>query len=49
MRNKINYEDHIDQANVSLTSINERCIFNETPNYHVVENKICDFMHDIPQ
>jgi len=49
IRNKINYEDHINQANVSITGIKERCIFNEVPNYHVVENIVCDFMHDIPE
>lgn len=49
IRNKINYKDHINQANVSITGIKERCIFNDVPNYHVVENIVCDFMHDIPE
>lgn len=49
IRNKINYENDICQANISLIGINERCIFNEVPNYHVVKNIVCDFMHDIPE
>lgn len=49
IRNKINYEDHFNQANVLITGIKERCIFNDLPNYHVVENIVSDFMHDIPE
>lgn len=31
------------------TGINELCIFNEIPNFHVVNNSVCDFMHDITE
>lgn len=49
LRNKINYESDLIQANVSVTGLNERCIFNDVPNFHVTENIVCDFMHDVPE
>lgn len=47
LRDKLNYDTDVNLNNSSLTGVNERCIFNEVPSYHVTENCICDFMHDI--
>lgn len=49
LRNKINYESDLIQDNVSVTGLNELCIFNNIPNFHVTENIVCDFMHNIPE
>ncbi|KAE9528505.1 hypothetical protein AGLY_012076, partial [Aphis glycines] len=49
LRNKINYESDLIQNNVSVTGLNERCIFNDIPNFHITGNIVCDFMHDIPK
>lgn len=47
LRNENNYEIDINQRNVTETGLNERCIFHEVPNFHVVRNMVCDYMHDI--
>lgn len=49
LRNKINYLADVLQKDPKKTGINELCIFNEVPNFNVVENIVCDFMHDIPE
>ncbi|XP_008189903.1 uncharacterized protein LOC103311874 [Acyrthosiphon pisum] len=49
IRNVQNYESDLAVHNVSYTGINEPCIFNKIPNFHVTENIVCDFMHDIPE
>lgn len=43
----LNYDVQLN--NVFETGINENCIFNKIPNFHVIENVVCDFMHDIPE
>jgi len=48
-RNQKNYELDILKANVSETGINERCVFNKIPSYHVIVNSVCDFMHDVTE
>uniref|UniRef100_A0A2S2NZU9 Uncharacterized protein n=1 Tax=Schizaphis graminum TaxID=13262 RepID=A0A2S2NZU9_SCHGA len=49
IRDDKNYESDLLKANVSETGINERCVFNKIPNYHVIVNSVCDFMHDITE
>lgn len=49
IRNENNYETDIISNCVSNSGLNERCIFNKVPNFHVVQNMVCDFMHDIPE
>jgi len=49
IRNVQNYESDLSVNNVSLTGINEPCIFHKIPNFHVTDNIVCDFMHDIPE
>lgn len=49
IRNVQNYELDLAVHNVSLTGVNEPCIFNKIPNFHVTDNIVCDFMHDIPE
>jgi len=49
IRNENNYETDIILNCVSNSGLNERCIFNKVPNFHVVQNMVCDFMHDIPE
>lgn len=49
IRNVQNYESDLAVDNVSLTGINEPCIFHQIPNFHVTDNIVCDFMHDIPE
>jgi len=48
-RNQNNYELDILKASVSETGINERCVFNKIPSYHVIVNSVCDFMHDVTE
>jgi len=47
--NENNYEIDINRRNVTDSGINERCIFHEVPNFHVVRNMVCNFMHDISE
>jgi len=49
IRNVQNYESDLAVHNVSLTGINEPCIFNKILNFHVTDNIVCDFMHDIAE
>jgi len=49
IRNKKNYESDVQKNNVSETGINSYCVFNEIPNYHVTDNMVCDFMHDVSE
>lgn len=49
LRNIYNYKLDVLKDNVSETGRNELCIFNEIPNFHVVNNSVCDFMHDITE
>ncbi|CAI6372799.1 unnamed protein product [Macrosiphum euphorbiae] len=49
IRNKENYESDVQKNNVSETGINSYCVFNEIPNYHVTDNMVCDFMHDVSE
>lgn len=49
LRNVINYESDIKHNNVSETGVREQCIFHKIQHFHVTENLVCDFMHDIPE
>lgn len=49
IQNENNYETDVNLNSVSNSGINERCVFNKVPNFHVVQNMVCDFMHDIPE
>jgi len=48
-RNEDNYKLDVLQANPSETGVNELCEFNTIPNYHVITNSVCDFMHDVTE
>lgn len=47
IRDKTNYIDDLKTNDVSLTGINELCVFNKVPNFHVMDNIVCNFMHDV--
>lgn len=49
LRNIINYESDIKHNNVSEIGVHEYvlCIFHKIQHFHVTENLICYFMHDI--
>ena len=49
IRNKTNYLDDLRINDVSQTGINELCVLNQVPNFHVTDHIVCDFMHDIPE
>lgn len=49
IRDKTNYLDDLNTNDVSLTGINELCVFNKVPNFHVIDNIVCDFMYEIPE
>lgn len=49
LRNEENYKLDVLQENVSETSVNDLCVFNAIPNYHVVINCVCNFMHDVTE
>jgi len=49
LRNEENYKLDVLQENVSETGVNELCVFNAIPNYHVIINSVCDFMHDVTE
>ncbi|KAJ8911122.1 hypothetical protein NQ315_003297 [Exocentrus adspersus] len=44
IRNKINYEQHLQEKS---EGINSTCIFNSLPNFHITQNTCCDIMHDL--
>jgi len=47
--NTTNYIDDVRINNVSRTAINCLCVFNQVPNFHVMDNIVCDIMHIIPK
>lgn len=47
MRNRINYQESVEQNLFSDTGINSVCAFNEIPSFHCIENYSVDVMHDI--
>lgn len=49
LRNEENYKLDVLQANAAETGVNELCVFNAIPNYHVITNSVCDFMHDVTE
>ncbi|XP_008189357.1 uncharacterized protein LOC103311498, partial [Acyrthosiphon pisum] len=49
LRSEENYMLDVLQENVSETGVNELCVFNAIPNYHVIINSVCDFMHDVTE
>lgn len=49
IRDVQNYEMDHAQQNVSITGVSELCIFHQIPSFHVTNNIVCDFMHDIPE
>lgn len=49
LRNEINYDTDINLADSSQTGLNEYCIFNNVPSFHVTRNSVSDFMHDITE
>lgn len=42
-----NYTTNVDIENVSLTGINELCIWNNIDSFHVVNNLSVNLMHDL--
>ena len=46
LRDKISYDKHLKQSDVSLTGIKQECVFHHLSNFHVVENMAVDIMHD---
>lgn len=46
-RNETNYMNHVSLNNVSETGVNEMCIFNQLPNFNVLNNVAVDCMHDL--
>ncbi|XP_029341015.1 uncharacterized protein LOC115033122 [Acyrthosiphon pisum] len=49
LKNEENYKLDVLQENVSETGVNELCVFNAIPNYHLIINSVCDFMHDVTE
>lgn len=49
LRDAINYESDVQLKNVHETGVHEQCIFHKIQHFHVTENLVCDFMHDIPE
>lgn len=47
MRNTENYDNDILTNDYTLTGIREKCLFNELPTFHAVNNTCVDIMHDI--
>lgn len=47
LRNSVNYSDHVNIGNPSLTGIKEACVFNDIPSFHVTQNYSVDLMHDL--
>lgn len=47
LRNQLNYADHVNMGNPSLTGVKEVCVFNNIPSFHVTQNYSVDLMHDI--
>jgi len=47
MRNEENYSQGVAIDDLSLTGINELCVWNQTIDFHVVYNYSVDLMHDI--
>lgn len=43
------YKEDIKVCNLSESGIKEPCIWNELPDYHVIENSSLDLMHDLPE
>ncbi|PIK45680.1 hypothetical protein BSL78_17458 [Apostichopus japonicus] len=46
-RNRINYAEDVNEANLTMTGIKNSSIFNELEYFHVTENYAPDVMHDI--
>ncbi|KAJ8043231.1 hypothetical protein HOLleu_10228 [Holothuria leucospilota] len=46
LRTKENYEDDLEQNDLSLTGIREPTVLNNLDKFHVIENVIPDVMHD---
>jgi len=49
IKNKTNYIYDLRINDVSQTGINELCVLNQVPNFHVTDYIVCYFMHDIPE
>ncbi|KAE8741237.1 hypothetical protein FOCC_FOCC013223 [Frankliniella occidentalis] len=47
LRTPDNYASDLALDNVKLTGIKEECVFHKINNFHVTENYVCDWMHDI--
>lgn len=49
LRDAINYESDVQLKNVHVTGVHKQCIFHKIQHFHITENLVCDFMHDIPE
>jgi hypothetical protein len=49
LRTVENYREDVAVNDVSVTGVNEECVFNDIPSYHCVINQYCDLMHDLPE
>jgi hypothetical protein len=47
LRNIDTYKSGIEINDMSLTGINQACVFNEICSFHVTENYAVDIMHDL--
>jgi len=47
LRNRVNYNEHVNKNDLKQTGISEYSIFNSIKSFHVVENFSVDIMHDI--
>lgn len=47
LRNKDNYEEDVRVGNYKLTGIKESSVWNKLSNFHVINNKSVDVMHDL--
>lgn len=47
LRTRTSYEQDLKINDMSLTGIKHKCIFNNLPDFHAVENMSVDIMHDV--
>ncbi|KAF0717925.1 Uncharacterized protein FWK35_00032614, partial [Aphis craccivora] len=47
--NELNYDIDMNLADNSQTGLNEYCIFNNIPSFHVTRNSVSDLMHNITE